>query len=167
MPVITLRFKDKKIQDFPLAIGQACTIGRKATNDIVIDNIAVSGSHASIDPVASTFVLRDLDSTNGTFVNKKKISMHNLRHGDIILIGKHELYFDLTDTLKTDGAGAQHELSDEDKTRVLDTSEYRSLMGKESEQAVSGKRGAMRDTKPGSNQEQLSFFKRLWRSLFG
>lgn len=72
MPVLTLQFKEKAIQDYPLAIGQNCTIGRKASNDIVIDNMAVSGTHARIEAVASTFVIRDLDSTNGTFVNKKR-----------------------------------------------------------------------------------------------
>jgi len=36
MPIITLNFKDKKIRDYPIAVGQTCTIGRKSSNDIVI-----------------------------------------------------------------------------------------------------------------------------------
>ena len=73
MPIITLRFKDKKIRDYPIAAGQSCTIGRKQSNDIVIDNLAVSGKHAVIESVSTNFVLRDLESTNGTFIIKKKL----------------------------------------------------------------------------------------------
>ena len=125
MPIITIKFKDKKISDYPLAVGQTCTIGRKKSNDIVIDNLAVSGNHARIESVSTTFVIRDLESTNGTFVNKKKVSMHNLRHGDVLLIGKHKLIFDRSDLMnKTSGAD---EL-DDDKTRILDTTAYRTLI---------------------------------------
>ncbi len=131
MPILTLTFKDKKIRDYPLAVGQNCTIGRKNANDIVIDNLAVSGRHARIESVSTTFVIRDLDSTNGTFVNKKKVSMHNLRHGDKLLIGKHELLFDRSDLMKKSGA----EDLDDDKTRILDTTEYRTLIHREKERA--------------------------------
>ena len=132
MPIITLKFKDKKIRDYPLAVGQTCTIGRKSSNNIVIDNLAVSGRHARIESVSTTFVIRDLDSTNGTFVNKKKVSMHNLRHGDILLIGKHELFFDRSDLMNKKSGGAD---LDDDKTRILDTTEYRTLIHREQERA--------------------------------
>lgn len=132
MPILTLTFKDKKIRDYPLAVGQHCTIGRKSSNDIVIDNLAVSGRHARIESVSTTFVIRDLDSTNGTFVNKKKVSMHNLRHGDKLLIGKHELFFDRSDLMKKKTGTAD---LDDDKTRILDTSEYRTLIHREKERA--------------------------------
>ncbi len=132
MPIITLKFKDKKIRDYPLAVGQSCTIGRKSSNDIVIDNLAVSGNHAKIESVSTTFVIRDLESTNGTFVNKKKVNMHNLRHGDVLLIGKHDLIFDRSDLMnKKSGADDL----DDDKTRILDTTEYRTLIHREQERA--------------------------------
>lgn len=88
--------------------------------------MAVSGTHARIEAVASAFVIRDLDSTNGTFVNKKKVSMHNLRHNDIILIGKHTILFDLSDAMPK--SGEKEDLEVNDKTRILDTSEYRELI---------------------------------------
>lgn len=155
MPIITLKFKDKKLRDYPLAVGQHCTIGRKSSNDIVIDNLAVSGKHARIESVSTTFVIRDLDSTNGTFVNKKKVSMHNLRHGDVLLIGKHELIFDRSDLMKKKG-GAED--LDDDKTRILDTSEYRNLIHREKEKA------AMREREL---RDSTSLWQRFTRWFFG
>ncbi|PHR28791.1 MAG: hypothetical protein COA36_05695 [Desulfotalea sp.] len=125
MPIITIKFKDKKIRDYPLAVGGTCTIGRNNSNDIIIDNLAVSGKHARIESVSTAFVIRDLQSTNGTFVNKKKISMHNLRHRDVLLIGKHELIFDRSDLMNKENNAYK---LDDDKTRILDTTEYRKLI---------------------------------------
>lgn len=167
MPVITLKFKDKTILDYPLAIGQNCSIGRKTTNDIVIDNMAVSGNHARIEAVASTFVIRDLDSTNGTFVNKKKVSMHNLRHRDLILIGKHTLLFDLSDTIpKGDMDGGD---DDDDKTRILDTSEYRELIRSEAEKNAPPQPPVEPLPVPAAKpvrEEERSWFRRLFYRFF-
>lgn len=135
-------------------MGQTCTIGRKKSNDIVIDNLAVSGKHARIESVATNFVIRDLESTNGTFINKKKVSMHNLRHGDVLLIGKHELIFDRSDLMNK--KNSTDEL-DDDKTRILDTTEYRTLIHAEKEGS-------------GTHEEEKnapSLFKRLATWLFG
>lgn len=155
MPILTLAFKDKKIRDYPLAVGQHCTIGRKSSNDIVIDNLAVSGKHARIESVSTTFVIRDLDSTNGTFVNKKKVSMHNLRHGDKLLIGKHELIFDRSDLMKKK-TGTED--LDDDKTRILDTSEYRTLIHREKERA---------EMRAQEAKAPPSLFKRFTKWFFG
>jgi pSer/pThr/pTyr-binding forkhead associated (FHA) protein len=154
MPIITLNFKDKKIRDFPLAVGQSCTIGRKSSNDIMIDNLAVSGKHARIESVSTTFVIRDLDSTNGTFVNQKKVSMHNLRHKDVIIIGKHELIFDRSDLMNKKSGADEF---DDDKTRILDTTEYKTLIHKEQQRAT------------GQQEEKSSpsFFKKIANWLFG
>lgn len=168
MPVITLKFKDKTILDHPLAIGQNCSIGRKASNDIVIDNMAVSGNHARIEAVASTFVIRDLDSTNGTFVNKKKISMHNLRHRDLILIGKHALLFDLSDTIPKGDMDDGFE--DDDKTRILDTNEYRDLIKAEAGKAASPQPEVQPQPPPVTKpvmEEKHSWIKQLVHRFFG
>ena len=154
MPIITLNFKDKKIRDYPIAVGQTCTIGRKSSNDIVIDNLAVSGKHASIESVSTTFVIRDLDSTNGTFVNQKKVSMHNLRHKDVLLIGKHELIFDRSDLMRKKSGADEF---DDDKTRILDTTEYKTLIHKEQQRAAGRK----------EKKASPSFFKRIANWLFG
>ena len=49
------------------------TIGRRPTNDIHIDNLAVSGEHAAIVQMGNDFYIEDLESTNGTLVNEKPV----------------------------------------------------------------------------------------------
>lgn len=158
MPIISLQFKDKKIRDYPIAVGQSLTIGRKASNDIVIDNLAVSGFHAKIDSVSTTFVVRDLESTNGTFVNKNKRTMHNLKHGDVILIGKHELLFDRSDLIKKDVDGLDAYV--DDKTRILDTNDFRKLMQKDNSDIAA-------DFTAPPKVKKYSFFNRLFKKIFG
>lgn len=70
------------------------TIGRRPTNDIHIDNLAVSGEHAVIVTIGNDSFLEDLNSTNGTLVNDKPIKKHVLIHGDIIKFGKYELTYE-------------------------------------------------------------------------
>jgi pSer/pThr/pTyr-binding forkhead associated (FHA) protein len=70
------------------------TIGRRPTNDIHIDNLAVSGEHAVILTIGNDSFLEDLNSTNGTLVNDKPIKKHVLLHGDVIKFGKYELTYE-------------------------------------------------------------------------
>jgi pSer/pThr/pTyr-binding forkhead associated (FHA) protein len=126
MPNLTLTFKDSVIGRYPVDKRKSLTIGRRKDNDIVIDNLAVSGHHAKVDAVGEAFVLVDLQSKNGSFVNEQLVSSHWLKDGDVISIGKHLLVFS-TD----DGAGAEPGAAGEiDKTMVMDTSNYRSMVKK-------------------------------------
>jgi hypothetical protein len=68
-------------------------LGRKAENDIQVDNLAVSGQHAAIITILNDSFLEDLDSTNGTYVNGKLVKKHALKNSDVITIGKHELKY--------------------------------------------------------------------------
>ena len=63
------------------------TIGRKAHNDIQIDNLAVSGEHALIVTILNDSFLEDLGSTNGTLVNGNPIKKHILQNNDVVEIG--------------------------------------------------------------------------------
>lgn len=85
-------FNNSKLGEFPLA-KEVMTIGRADDNDIRIKNLAVSAHHAKLLNIFDDSFLEDLDSTNGTFVNGKAIDKHPLKHGDIIIIGKHELRY--------------------------------------------------------------------------
>ncbi len=69
------------------------TIGRKPDNDIHLDNLAVSGRHAKILTILNDSFIEDLDSTNGTLINGKKVTKHALKNGDVILIGHHTLTY--------------------------------------------------------------------------
>lgn len=69
------------------------TIGRRPNNDVHIDNLAVSGSHAVVRTIGNDSFLEDLDSTNGTMVNGKPIKKHILQHGDVIELGKYQIKY--------------------------------------------------------------------------
>ena len=73
------------------------TIGRRKSNNIHIDNLAVSGEHAAITTIGNDSFLEDLNSTNGTLVNHRPIKKHVLHHNDVIEFGKYQLlYINLT-----------------------------------------------------------------------
>jgi len=69
------------------------TIGRRPLNDIQIDNLAISGEHATIVTILNDSFLEDLNSTNGTLVNGQPIKKHVLKHNDVIELGKYKLKF--------------------------------------------------------------------------
>jgi pSer/pThr/pTyr-binding forkhead associated (FHA) protein len=69
------------------------TLGRRPYNDIVIDNLAVSGEHAVIQIVEGEAILEDLNSTNGTYINGKAIKKQPLQNNDSIEIGKYKIRF--------------------------------------------------------------------------
>jgi pSer/pThr/pTyr-binding forkhead associated (FHA) protein len=78
--------------EYPLA-SERVTIGRRPTNDIHIDNLAVSGTHAVIVTIGNDSFLEDLNSTNGTLVNNVPIKKYVLNHGDVIELGKFQLKY--------------------------------------------------------------------------
>ena len=92
MAKIILSLNDIPQGEFELG-KERMTIGRKAENDIPIDNLAISGQHALILSVLDDSFIEDLGSTNGTYVNGKLVKKQGLRNGDIIGIGKHELKY--------------------------------------------------------------------------
>jgi pSer/pThr/pTyr-binding forkhead associated (FHA) protein len=69
------------------------TIGRRKTNDIHIDNLAVSGEHAVIVTIGNDSFLEDLNSTNGTLVNNKPIKKHVLNHADVMELGRYKFIY--------------------------------------------------------------------------
>lgn len=70
------------------------SIGRAATNDIVLDNTGVSRVHCEIVREGRVQTLCDRGSNNGTFVNGKRVTVHFLNSGDSIAIGKFSLSFE-------------------------------------------------------------------------
>lgn len=101
---LILSFNDQTVGEFPLD-KETLTIGRRPECDIHIDNLAVSGRHARVMTIAGSSFLEDLDSTNGTFVNGKKVAKHPLSNGDLIMIGKHALRFASEAAPKHKGTG--------------------------------------------------------------
>src|SRR3982751_6569488 len=69
------------------------TLGRRPYNDIVIDNLAVSGEHAVLQLTGNEVYLEDLNSTNGTYVNGKAVKKQLLKNNDTVEIGKYKIKF--------------------------------------------------------------------------
>lgn len=93
MARLIVKFKGSVVQEH-LLDKPSIRIGRREGNDIRIDNLAVSGNHAKIEKIDGSYIIVDLKSTNGTFVNNKKIVQAKLQHLDEIMIGKHTLIFE-------------------------------------------------------------------------
>ncbi|HUW25884.1 MAG TPA: FHA domain-containing protein [Gallionella sp.] len=99
------------LKEYPLN-KERMTIGRKAHNDIVIDNLAVSGEHAAIITILHDSFLEDLESTNGLEVNGAPTRKHFLQNNDLIEIGKYKLKYINDQTTQTNAA-------DFEKTMIL------------------------------------------------
>lgn len=92
MAKLILSLDGSVIKEVPLD-KERVTIGRKAQNDIQIENLAVSGQHARVVTILNDSFLEDLDSTNGTLVNGNPVKKHILRDNDLIEIGKYRLKY--------------------------------------------------------------------------
>ncbi|GHU03136.1 hypothetical protein FACS1894158_00800 [Betaproteobacteria bacterium] len=75
------------------------TIGRRASNDIQIDNLAISGEHAAVVTILDDSFFEDLNSTNGTLINGQPIKKHCLKNGDVVELGKYKLKY-IVDTAR-------------------------------------------------------------------
>ena len=84
------------IREVPIT-KEKTTIGRRPYNDVVIDNLAVSGEHAMVRASEDGVVLQDLDSTNGTYIQGRPVTTQALADGDVIEIGKYRVRFVATD----------------------------------------------------------------------
>jgi pSer/pThr/pTyr-binding forkhead associated (FHA) protein len=103
------------------------TIGRNIKNDIQIDNLAVSNFHAKVVRSDGNYIIEDLNSTNGTYINEKKINERELQDGDTADIGKHSLTFLLEGGVNTGKRLSELEM---DQTMMLDTEKQRELIKK-------------------------------------
>ena len=105
------------IREFALQ-KERTTLGRKASNDIQVDNLAVSGEHAVIFTMLNDSFVEDLNSTNGTFVNGKPVRRHLLQSGDVIELGKHKLKY-INDGKGIEGLPVDYQRTDYERTMVI------------------------------------------------
>jgi pSer/pThr/pTyr-binding forkhead associated (FHA) protein len=128
MPRLILQFENRVLKE--CSVGLMVTIGRLPDNTLMIDNPAVSSHHACVFRAGDDYIVEDLESTNGTFVNEKRVTRQTLQNGDVVLVGKHTLIFDQL--------GGDPVVSDEAKplmaklgeTVFLDTEQHKALLAK-------------------------------------
>lgn len=74
------------------------TLGRRPYNDIVIDNLAVSGEHAVLQMAGQDVYIEDQNSTNGTYINGRAVKKQLLQHNDTVEIGKYKIKYLVEET---------------------------------------------------------------------
>ncbi len=113
MAKLILSLEGSMIREVPLD-KERIMIGRKPSNEIQIENLAVSGEHACIVTILNDSFLEDLGSTNGTLVNGNPIKKHILQNNDVIEIGKYKLKY------VADAPAAGHAAGEDfEKTMIL------------------------------------------------
>ena len=95
----TAKLLDSKSKELKLVIpeGKEAVIGSLSDCDLILEETGVSRRHASISKENKNFFLMDLDSTNGTYLNSKRLEPREktfIQHGDLIQIGARILQFD-------------------------------------------------------------------------
>lgn len=90
--ILLVKLHEQMSEEFDLA-AESFTIGRKADNQLAIDDPVVSSHHARIIKIHAVHFIEDLNSTNGTYVNGKRIERHQLHDTDVITVGRHRLIF--------------------------------------------------------------------------
>ena len=92
MAKLILSHEGAVIKEVNLDDKERTTVGRKPSNDITLDDPTVSGQHAVFLNLQHIYI-EDLNSTNGTLLNGKKVNKRQLEHGDVVRIGHHEMKF--------------------------------------------------------------------------
>src|SRR5690606_25296637 len=92
MSKLVIKLNDEIVDHVEIEPG-TMKIGRKRGCAVVLDDLAVSGEHAHIFTVGEDSFVQDLNSTNGTYVNRARVGKHYLRHGDVIGIGRYTLLY--------------------------------------------------------------------------
>ena len=93
-PALVVRSGGGRAGEHFIPQGERTTIGRSPDNDIFLDDVTVSRKHAVLAQNGNQFLIEDLGSLNGTFVNRRRIeSPTRLESGDEVQIGKYRLSF--------------------------------------------------------------------------
>lgn len=93
MPKIVVMLEEGNPREVSLS-KQRTTLGRRPFNDIVLNDLAVSGEHLAFLLKGREVTVEDLGSTNGTQVNDKPISKQLLQDGDVVMVGRVQIRFE-------------------------------------------------------------------------
>lgn len=89
---ILLASEGKTVVEKELRPGRL-VIGRTSDNDLQIDSKFISRHHCQIVTLTDSCLIEDLNSTNGIYVQSKRVRRHNLNDGDVVTVGQHEIMY--------------------------------------------------------------------------
>jgi pSer/pThr/pTyr-binding forkhead associated (FHA) protein len=151
MAKLYLKFEqnDQVLKEVPLTQATT-TIGRLPDNSVQIDNLAVSGHHAKISWDQDHYVVEDLGSLNGTYVNNERVGKATLKHGDRVKIGKHLVEFKHEGPVPAFAAAAKTGPATPklEATMLLDTKQAREQMADKSAPSANAGSGPLGISRP-------------------
>lgn len=155
MGKLVIRCRGKIVGEVNLKQG-SMKIGRR-TGDIVLDDPAVSGEHAVLTTFDNKSAIYDLDSTNGTFVDGKRIKTHELLNDQTIIIGEHSLLYraESAPTTITKPAAAP-EYADPGLTMAIQFAHLKGIEGREKGKRVSLTKESVTLDDPGGNSARVT-----------
>jgi hypothetical protein len=93
MPKVSVILDGNVIKEVELT-KERTTLGRRPYNDIVIENLTVSGEHIALSLIGGQVMVEDLNSTNGTYIGGKAVKTQLLQDGDMLEVGKYKVKFE-------------------------------------------------------------------------
>jgi len=124
---IELAMKGKILKTYSFT-KDVIVIGRIPTADIFIDNTGISREHTQIErSIGGPYIVRDLESTNGTFLNNAQVNEATLKHNDVINLGKFFLRVIIEDADKSKEKSTEMSPDDFDGTTVLSVTQMERL----------------------------------------
>jgi len=90
---LNITHKQQAVDEYILR-HETVTVGRGGDNDIQLNDTTISQRHAQFVVSPRGLTIEDLGSTNGTYVNGRRINQHQLKYGDVVMIGQHQMRFE-------------------------------------------------------------------------
>jgi pSer/pThr/pTyr-binding forkhead associated (FHA) protein len=118
MAKLILQCEDRAAQEY--AVEKTVSIGRLADNTVVLDHPSVSSHHACVFADGTQCIVEDLQSTNGTFVNGRRVSRRTLLNGDVVVVGTHKIVFDQLASAEPAAPASAESVSNNGETVFLD-----------------------------------------------
>ena len=146
--------------------GRPLTMGRRPDNDVMDDHTTVSRRHALIMVTPGGYVLRDLNTTNGTFINREKVGVgeFTLKHGDRIRLAGSEITF----VFREEGSDTQEMRAEPPSTGAIRLDEVRHLVQPSAEPQPGGKEAELLrflESKQGNPVGRDEIARAMWPEL--
>ena len=164
MASVTIIFGGQEQKTFTL-LPTRMVVGRDPVCEIPIDNLGISRQHCAFSARGEAFIVQDLNSSNGTYVNGRKITEHFLNDADEVMIGKYTLKFKneaQAAAAPASEAGASSPVPDTLNTYVMDGAKIKEQLDKmRAETAPAGAGSAAKSPSPGTGATAKDYAKAL------